>query len=57
MKAPNFWRRRFISASKIFLETREENKSHRGLDQGNRVNVLEHRLTVLTKYDVTFPAL
>ena len=48
MGAPNFWRE-YIFASKIFLEMREEKKSHRGLYQGDRVNVLEHRPHVFTK--------
>ena len=48
---------RYISARKTFLKTREEKKSHRGLDQGNRMNVLVHRPPVLSKNDATLPAL
>ena len=33
----------------VIFETKEEKKSHRGLYQGGRVNVLEHRTPALTK--------
>ena len=39
-----------------FFLSRGREKSHRGLDQGNRVNVLEHRPPVLSKNDATLPA-
>ena len=41
METPTFWREVYF-CRKIFLETREEKKSHRGLDKGNRVKVLEN---------------
>ena len=52
METPNFWREVY------FCQRRgKRKKSHRGLDQGNRVNVLEHRPPVLSKSDATLPAL
>ena len=56
MEKPNFWREVYF-CQQDFLETREEKKSHRGLDKGNRVNVLEHRPPVLSKSDATLSAL
>ena len=56
MDAPYFWREVYF-CSKNFLEISIEKKSHSGQDHGNRVNVLEHRPPVLTKNDVTLPAL
>ena len=52
METPNFWREVYFCQQD---EGRE--KSHRGLDQGNRVNVIEHRPPVLSKSDATLPAL
>ena len=40
METPNFWGEVYFCQQNFSLDGRE--KSHRGLDQGNRVNVLEH---------------
>ena len=46
MVVPNFWREvHFLSARVFFLETREEEKSHRGLSQENMVDALENSRT------------
>ena len=42
METPNFWREVYF-CQQDFSRDEGKRKSHRGLDQGNRVNVLEHR--------------
>ena len=56
MGAPNFWREVYFCQQYFFLR-RGKRKKPEGLYQGYRVNVLEHRPPVLTKNDVTLPAL
>ena len=55
MEAPNFYREVYLY-NQDFLETRGD-KSHRGLDQGNKVNILDNRPPVLTKNDVSLQGL
>ena len=56
METPNFWREVYF-CQQDFSSDEGREKSHRGLDQGNRVNVPEHRPPVLSKNDATLPAL
>ena len=56
METFNFWREVYFCQQDFSCHEGRE-KSHRGLDQGNRVNVLEHRPPVLSKSDGTLPAL
>ena len=56
METPNFWREVYF-CRQDFSGDEVREKSHRGLDQGNRVNVLEHRPPVLSKSDATLLAL
>ena len=56
MDATNFWREVYF-CPQDFPSDKGREKGHRGLDQRSRVNVLQHRPPVLTKNDVTIPAL
>ena len=56
METPNFWREVYFCQQEFSSDEGSE-KSHKGLDQGNRVNVLEHRPPVLSKNDATLLAL
>ena len=56
METPNFWREVYFCQQDFSWDEGRE-KGHRGLDQGNRVNVLEHRSPVLSKSDATLPVL
>ena len=56
MGAPNFSREVYFCQQYFFLRRGKRKKSE-GLYQGYSVNVLEHRPPVLTKNDVTLPAL
>ena len=56
METPNFCREVYFCQQDFYWDEGRE-KSHRGLEQGSRVNVLEHRPPVLSKSDATLPVL